>query len=57
MASLLERVKQFSGEPNPRECKHDHQLQGSGAVFFQSVKLLRCELCGGWQSIRKPVGR
>lgn len=53
---LLERVKHFTTDPNPPvECRHKHQLQGSGAVFFQGVGLIQCGECYGWQFIRKPV--
>jgi hypothetical protein len=37
------------------ECLHDHQLVGTGAVFFQSTGLLQCNHCKGWQLIRKPI--
>ncbi|MNC28628.1 hypothetical protein D3C81_1822930 [compost metagenome] len=53
--TLIERIRAFSGEDKPRLCEHDHKLQGTGAVFFQSVGLIQCALCGGWQLIRKPV--
>lgn len=52
--TLIDRAAGFSGGP-ATECPHDHKLQGTGAVFFQSVGLLRCSLCYGWQLIRKPV--
>lgn len=37
------------------ECQHDHQLAGTGAVFYQSTGLLQCVDCKGWQLIRKPI--
>lgn len=37
------------------ECLHDHQLIGTGAVFYQSTGLLQCNHCKGWQLIRKPI--
>ena len=37
------------------ECLHDHNLIGTGAVFYQSTGLLQCNHCKGWQLIRKPV--
>jgi hypothetical protein len=37
------------------ECLHDHQLIGTGAVFYQSTGLLQCDHCKGWQLIRKPI--
>ena len=39
----------------PNICTCDHKLQGSNAVFFQSIGLLFCNGCEGWQMIRKPV--
>lgn len=50
----LEKAKVFSGDENPKMCDCDHKLQGTG-VFYQSVKLIQCTTCKGWQSIRKPV--
>lgn len=52
--NLKEKVLSFNGKPGT-ECHHDHRLQGTGAVFFQSVGLLRCVRFGGWQVIRKPI--
>jgi len=53
---LTRRVQAFTGSNTPvTECHHQHQLQGSGAIFYQSVGLLSCTLCGGWQLIRKPI--
>ena len=37
------------------ECLHDHKRIGTGAVFYQSVGLLQCADCKGWQLIRKPI--
>jgi hypothetical protein len=51
---LIARVRSFSGDPSPQECKHDHKLMGTGAVFYQSVGLLQCAHCRGWALIRKP---
>lgn len=51
---LIERAALFSAD-EPRECLHDHKLQGTGAVFYQSAGLLQCSLCFGWQLIRKPL--
>lgn len=57
--TLTERVKTFTGwtpsQPNPAECHCDHKLQGTGAVFYQSVGLIQCAECGGWQGVRKPI--
>lgn len=52
---LLEVAKAFSEEHSPAECKCDHKLQNTGAVFFQSVGLLHCSICNGWQLIRRPI--
>lgn len=50
------RVKTFTGKDEPiYECQHKHKLQGTGAIFYQSVGLLQCGLCGGWQEIRKGI--
>lgn len=52
---LIHRIKLFSGEDSPTVCEHAHQLTGTGAIFYQSVGLLQCSVCRGWQFIRKPV--
>jgi len=53
---LTRRVREFTGSQTPvTECHHQHQLQGTGAIFYQSTGLLSCSLCGGWQLIRKPI--
>lgn len=54
-AGVLDRVKTFSGEDSPTVCLCDHKLQGTGAVFFQSIGSLKCTRCKGWQFIRKPI--
>lgn len=51
----LERVRVFSGEQEPKICQCDHKLQNTGGVFYQSVKLLQCANCKGWQKVRKPI--
>lgn len=51
---LSERVIAFTGKPQ-QECARSHQLQHTGAVFYQSVGLMQCGICYGWQLIRKPV--
>jgi len=38
-----------------RDCRCDHKLAGTGAVFYQSTGWLYCTVCEGWQLIRKPV--
>jgi len=52
---FIEQVKVFSQETQPKLCRCDHKLQGTGAVFYQSTKLLQCSNCHGWQMIRKPI--
>lgn len=52
---FINQVKVFSQETNPKLCRCDHKLQGTGAVFYQSTKLLQCSNCHGWQQVRKPI--
>lgn len=52
---FIEQVKVFSLEDNPALCRCDHKLQGTGAIFYQSTKLLQCANCKGWQMVRKPI--
>ena len=52
---FIEQVKTFSQETDPKLCRCDHKLQGTGAVFYQSTKLLQCANCKGWQMVRKPI--
>ena len=52
---FIEQVKVFSQETHPKLCRCDHKLQGTGAVFYQSTKLLQCANCHGWQQVRKPI--
>jgi len=55
-SELTRRVQVFTGNQAPvTECHHQHQLQGTGAIFYQSTGLLSCSLCGGWQLIRRPI--
>ncbi len=51
----IEKIRVFSGEQHPKACGCDHKLQNTGAVFYQSLGLLQCAICGGWQVIRKPI--
>jgi hypothetical protein len=53
--TLQERARAFSGEAKPKTCRHKHRLQGTGAVFYQSVGLIQCTSCYGWQLIRKQI--
>lgn len=52
---LMQRVKSFSKQTNPKLCRCDHKLQYTGAVFYQSMQILECSICNGWQDIRKPI--
>lgn len=51
---LQEDVIKFNGTFT-HECPCDHKLAATGAVFFQSVQLLRCNNCKGWQRVKKPI--
>lgn len=35
-------------------CMHKHKFQGT-AVFYQSLGVLQCNTCGGYQVIKKPL--
>lgn len=37
------------------KCRHKHELTGTGAVFFQSLGILKCAKCGKFQLIKKPL--
>lgn len=52
---LQESVRRFSGIENATECNCKHKLQATGAVFYQSVGLIECVNCRGWQFIKKRV--
>ena len=54
MNETQRKAAAFSGEDAPKICYHDHKLQGTG-VFYQSVGLIQCADCKGWQLIRKPI--
>ena len=51
---FLARARLFTGEENPKVYTCDHKLQGTG-VFFQSVQIIQCAACKGWQPVRKPI--
>lgn len=53
-AAVLQRAKTFSGEENPSYCSHTHQRRGTG-VFYNSVELIHCLECRGWQSVRRVI--
>ena len=53
--NLVHRVRVFSGEQRPKTCRHKHRLQNTGGIFYQSVGLMQCAKCRGWQEIRKGV--
>jgi hypothetical protein len=53
---LAEKVRSF--RPDIKivwECPCDHKLHNTGGVFYQSVGLINCVNCGGWQRIRKGI--
>lgn len=43
-----------SGTTGYLRCNHEHKLTGT-AVFFQSLGVLQCNKCGGYQAIKKPL--
>ena len=55
MRDVRPQILAFAGDERPHRCRHKHRLQGTGAVFYQSVGLLQCSRCGGWQKIKKPI--
>lgn len=54
MNETQRKAAAFSGEDAPKICYREHKLQGTG-VFYQSVGLIQCADCKGWQLIRKPI--
>ena len=42
-------------EGHIRHCQHEHKIHGTGAVFFQSLGILQCCHCRGFQLIKKPL--
>jgi hypothetical protein len=53
--AAVSSIKRHSLTATPQLCLHDHKLQDSGAVFYQSIGVLECVICGGYQEIRKPI--
>lgn len=39
----------------PKACECKHELEGTGAVFFQSEGYLFCNNCRGIQIIKRPI--
>ncbi|MNQ95381.1 hypothetical protein D3C85_1109360 [compost metagenome] len=39
----------------PKACECKHELEGTGAVFFQSEGYLFCNNCRGIQVIKRPI--
>lgn len=55
VTELLERHGWLAGKmPEPSICTCDHELQGTG-VFYQSVGLIYCPECKGYQLIKRPI--
>lgn len=55
-AELAEKVQAFRPDVGiVWECLCDHKLHNTGGVFYQSVGLIYCVNCDGWQAIRKGV--
>lgn len=51
---LLQQAQTFSEEANPTSCECVHQRRYTG-VFYNSVELIHCLACKGWQSIRRVI--
>mgnify|MGYP003539713880 CR=1 FL=1 len=51
---LLNRIKGFCQDDNPKECQHKHERNGTG-VFYNSVKAIQCCSCGNWQHMKKAI--
>lgn len=51
---MLQRVKVFTGEENPHSCSHTHKRRYTG-VFFNSVEVILCLTCQGWQREREVI--
>jgi len=51
---FLERTRLFTKESNPKVCTCKHERLGTG-VFYNSVGLIQCVMCNGWQDMRKPI--
>lgn len=51
---MLTRVHTFTGDPNPKECQHQHQRWLTG-VFYNSQEVLQCLTCQNWQAIRRVI--
>lgn len=54
---LADRVRSFlpSIEGPILECACVHKLHNTGGIFYQSVGLIECSHCRGWQAIRKGI--
>ena len=51
---MLSRVSAFSGTLAVHACTHTHQRRGTG-IFYNSVELIHCLQCLGWQSVRRVI--
>lgn len=52
--AFLNQAKSFSEEVNPRACECTHQRWYTG-IFYNSVEMIQCLTCKGWQSIRRVI--
>lgn len=41
--------------PEPSICCCEHKAQGTGAIFLDSVGVLYCNECRGWQVIKRKL--
>jgi len=59
LTTVQQKLKQHGltdgAKLEPSICLCDHKLIGTGAIFLQSIGLIFCNNCKGWQSIRKPL--
>lgn len=51
---LKKRIQAFTKLP-AKECRHKLSRRSGGGVFYNSVGLVYCQACGGWQDMREAV--
>jgi hypothetical protein len=54
-AEKIDQIRAHGLSESPELCGCKHQLQGTGAVFYQSIMVLYCINCGGFQTITRPI--
>ena len=52
--TFIERVKSFSREADPKVCTCKQERNGTG-VFYNSVDIIYCVTCHGWQDMKAPI--